>query len=145
MKVSDILKDKGSHVVTATPDATVLDAVRALENSRVGVLVVADDQRHVIGTLSETDVVRGLGTVGPRFLNLPIGSVMNYRPRTCRRDDDIRDVEVTITRERTRQLPVIDDDGVLVGIVSIGDVLKCRLDSTELELRVLRDYYVAHH
>jgi CBS-domain-containing membrane protein len=57
----------------------------------------------------------------------------------------VRDVTATITHARTRHLPVLDDEGLLVGIVSIGDVLKCRLDTTELEVRVLRDFYVAHH
>jgi len=145
MKVADILGTKGSHVVTGNGDASVLTAARLLSDSQVGVLVIVDHDNRVIGTLSERDIVRGLGTVGIRFLDLPVHHIMSRHFLTCSRNDDVRDVSATITHARTRHLPVLDDDGLLAGIVSIGDVLKCRLDSTELEVRVLRDFYVAHH
>jgi len=145
MKVSDILGTKGTHVITGHRDASVLEAANLLSETQVGVLVIVDDENRVIGTLSETDIVRGLGTVGRTFLDLPVHHVMSRRFLTCSRNDDIRDVTATITHARTRHLPVLDDNGLLAGIVSIGDVLKCRLDDTELEVRVLRDFYVAHH
>ena len=145
MKVADILGTKGSHVVTGDGDASVLEAAKLLSDSQVGVLVIVDHERRVIGTLSERDIVHGLGTAGIRFLDLPVLHVMSRHFLTCGRDDDVRDVMATITHARTRHLPVLDDNGLLAGIVSIGDVLKCRLDSTELEVRVLRDFYVAHH
>ena len=145
MRVADILGTKGSHVITGNGDARVLEAAKRLSDSQVGVLVIVDDTNRVIGTLSERDIVRGLGTVGSRFLDLPVQEVMNRRFLTCGRDDDIRDVSATITHARTRHLPVLDEDGLLAGMVSIGDVLKSRLDATELEVRVLRDFYVAHH
>ena len=145
MKVADILGTKGSHVITGNGDARVLEAAKRLSDTHVGVLVIVDDTNRVVGTLSERDIVRGLGTVGSRFLDLPVHEVMNRRFLTCSRNDDIRDVSATITHARMRHLPVLDEDGVLEGIVSIGDVLKSRLDATELEVRVLRDFYVAHH
>ena len=145
MKVSDILGTKGTHVIKGDRDASVLEAVKLLSETQVGVLVIVDDENRVIGTLSETDIVRGLGTVGSGFLDLPVHHVMSRRFLTCGRNDDVRDVTATITHARTRHLPVLDDNGLLAGIVSIGDVLKCRLDDTELEVRVLRDFYVAHH
>jgi CBS domain-containing protein len=145
MKVADILRTKGSHVITGNGDASVLEAAKLLCDEQVGVVAIVDHANRVIGTLSERDIVRGLGTAGSRYLDLPVHQVMNRHFLTCGRDDDVRDVTATITHARTRHLPVLDDDGLLVGIVSIGDVLKCRLDTTELEVRVLRDFYVAHH
>ena len=145
MKVADILATKGSRVITGNGDASVLAAAKLLSDTQVGVLVIVDNENRVMGTLSERDIVRGLGTVGSRFLDLPVHHVMSRRFLTCSRNDDGRDVTATITHARTRHLPVLDDDGLLAGIVSIGDVLKTRLDATELEVRVLRDFYVAHH
>lgn len=145
MKVADILAAKGSQVVTGHGDVTVLDAATLLSDAHIGVLPIVDDAQQVIGTLSERDVVQGVGTRGRAFLDLQVGHVMNRRFLTCGVDDDVRDVMATITNSRTRHLPVVNTFGVLVGIVSIGDVLKSLLDTRELEVRVLRDYYVAHH
>jgi CBS-domain-containing membrane protein len=145
MKVADILAVKGSQVVTGNGDASVLDAATLLSDAHVGVLPIVDDEDRVIGTLSERDVVHGIGTRGRSFLDQRVSHAMSRRFLTCSRDDDVRGVMATITHERTRHLPVVDDHGVLVGIVSIGDVLKSLLDNRELEVKVLRDFYVAHH
>ena len=145
MKVADILATKGHRVVTGNGDATVLDAATLLSDAHVGILPIVDAANRVIGTLSERDIIQGLGMRGRPFLDLPVVHVMSRTFLTCSRDDDVRDVMSTITHARTRHLPVVDDRGVLVGIVSIGDVLKSILDTRELEVRVLRDYYVAHH
>ena len=145
MKVADILATKGHRVVTGNGDATVLDAATLLSDAHVGILPIVDAGNRVIGTLSERDIIHGVGTRGRPFLDLPVVHAMSRTFLTCSRDDDLRDVMATITHARTRHLPVIDDRGVLVGIVSIGDVLKSVLDTRELEVRVLRDYYVAHH
>ena len=145
MKVADILAVKGSQVVTGNGDASVLDAATLLSDAHVGVLPIVDDEDRVIGTLSERDVVHGVGTRGRSFLDQRVSHVMSRHFLTCSRDDDVRGVMATITHERTRHLPVVDDHGVLVGIVSIGDVLKSLLDNRELEVKVLRDFYVAHH
>jgi CBS domain-containing protein len=145
MKVADILAMKGSQVVTGNGDASVLDAATLLSDAHVGILPIVDRENRVIGTLSERDVVQGVGMRGRAFLDQRVGHVMSRHFLTCGRDDDVRDVMATITNARTRHLPVVDDHGVLVGIVSIGDVLKSLLDTRELEVRVLRDYYVAHH
>jgi CBS domain-containing protein len=123
----------------------VLDAATLLSDAHVGILPIVDRENRVIGTLSERDVVQGIGTRGRAFLDQRVGHVMSRHFLTCGRDDDVRDVMATITHARTRHLPVVNDHGVLVGIVSIGDVLKSVLDTRELEVRVLRDYYVAHH
>jgi CBS domain-containing protein len=145
MKVADILAVKGSQVVTGNGDASVLDAATLLSSAQVGVLPIVDDEHRVIGTLSERDIVQGVGRRGRSFLDQRVSHVMSRHFLTCSRDDDVRAVMATITHERTRHLPVVDDHGVLVGIVSIGDVLKSMLDTRELEVKVLRDFYLAHH
>lgn len=145
MKVADILETKGHRVVTGHGESTVLDAATLLSDAHVGILPIVDGANRVIGTLSERDVIQGIGTRGRAFLDLPVVHVMSRTFLTCERGDDVRDVMATITNARTRHLPVVDDHGVLCGIVSIGDVLKSILDSRDLEVRVLRDYYVAHH
>lgn len=145
MKVADILATKGTQVVTGSADGSVLDAATLLSDAHVGILPVVDEARRVVGTLSERDIVQGIGTRGRAFLDLTVRLVMSRTFLTCGLDDDVRDLMATITHARTRHLPVVDDRGVLVGIVSIGDVLKSLLDTKELEVRVLRDYYVAHH
>jgi CBS domain-containing protein len=145
VKVRDVLRQKDSgDVVMGRAADSVLDAARTLAQYRVGVVVIVDGDRRIRGTLSEADVVRGVGETGPGFLACEVGTVMNHHFSTCSLEDDVHKVMTTITRTRQRQLPVVDDE-IVVGVISIGDVMKSLLESTELENRVLRDFYRTHH
>jgi CBS domain-containing protein len=142
MKVEVILRDKGRRVETIRPDADLLLAVHKLTTDNIGALVVSADGRRVEGVLSERDVVRALARSQGDPLELRVSAVMSRGVPVCSRDDTLVTVMGVMTRTRNRHLPVVDDDG-LCGIVSIGDVVKNRLEEVELETHVLRDAYLA--
>ncbi len=144
MKVESILKVKGRDVETTTPDADLRLVVHKLSSLGIGAVVVSRDGRRVIGTISERDIVRGLGKHGADVLGLRAKDVMSRNAPTCASNDLLRDVMTKMTRSRHRHLPVLDEHGELCGIVSIGDVVKHRLDEMELETTVLRDAYIVH-
>jgi len=143
MKVSDILATKGSVVETIRPDAKVLVAVHRMRMQNVGALVVSRDGERVEGVVSERDIVRGLTTHGAGLLELSVVSVMSKGVPTCAPGDPLSAVMAQMTRTRNRHVPVVDD-GRLCGIVSVGDVVKHRLEELELETNVLRDAYLTH-
>jgi CBS domain-containing protein len=144
MQISDILEVKGRDVHTVLPWATLTDAVRRLDEHRVGALLVCDATGRIRGIVSERDVVKGLRRHGPALLGLTVDAVMTTAVMTCRSNDGIREVMARMTRGRYRHLPVVDD-GQLVGIVSIGDLVKHRLKEMELETGVLRDAVIARY
>lgn len=139
MIVQDILAGKGTSVVTITPDATIADLIAALAEHRIGAIVVSADGDTVTGIVSERDIARGLHTHGAGLLSLEVSAVMTAGVRTCEPHDDISDIASIMTQGRFRHLPVVVD-GSLVGIVSIGDVVKKRIDQLETETDQLRDY-----
>ena len=141
MKVQAMLAQKGDKIITVRPDATIETAIRLLKMEGIGALVVSDDGRHVQGILSERDVVRGLVTHGSELLQMHVADLMTRAVKTCTPADDVKSVMSEMTRSRIRHLPVVEDDK-LVGIISIGDVVKNRLDELETETTVLRDYIV---
>jgi len=138
MLVKDVLNRKGHQVVTVGPDALVSTAVRALRVNRIGAVVVVDDGGQVVGLLSERDVVTALGLRGRNLVYLAVSDIMCRTVPVCRPDDPIMLVMRTMTEQRTRHVPVVSG-GVLTGLVSIGDLVKARLDDVEVENRVLRD------
>jgi CBS domain-containing protein len=142
MDVDQILRSKGATVVTIRPDATVADLVLGLRDAKIGAMVVSDDGWHVDGIVSERDVVRGLADHGPEVLHLPVSDVMTRDVATCSPHDSVKAVMAEMTLRRVRHLPVVLD-GTLRGIVSIGDVVKNRLDEMETETGVLRDAYIS--
>ena len=144
MRVSDVLRSKGSGVETVSPDTTAVIAIHRLRSLNIGALVVSADGRDVQGILSERDVVRGIAEHGSDLLTMRVRALMTRAVAVCRPDDTIQHVMAEMTRRRVRHLPVVQD-GVLCGIVSIGDVVKSRLDELELETHVLRDAYIARH
>lgn len=144
MKVSDILQTKGTGVMTVKPEETLGTLSHRLRMARVGALVVSRDGRTVDGIVSERDIVHCLAERGTDVLSVPVEAVMSKRVVTCRPDSMISDVAKTMTTNRIRHLPVIED-GRLSGIVSVGDVIKHRLDEMELEAGVLRDLAIAGH
>ena len=146
MKVREILGAKGSHVVTIRSDATLSTAVHRLALERIGALVVSDDGLRVAGILSERDVVTGLARDGADLFatGRRVADLMTHNVITCGLDDTVKHLMAEMTRRRVRHLPVVEG-GRLVGIVSIGDVVKSRLSEVELEATVLREAYIATH
>ena len=139
MKVQAMLDAKGSKVVTTRPYATVATVIGMLKLERIGALVVTGPSGEVTGIISERDIVRGLVDHGDELLKLPASKLMTQSVKTCSPGNNIKDVMAEMTRSRTRHLPVLDG-GRLCGIISIGDVVKNRLEELETETNVLRDY-----
>ena len=142
MDVAGILRAKGATVVTIRPDATVSQLVRGLHEQRIGAMVVSEDDRSVLGIISERDVVRGVAERGPRILDAHVAELMTRPVITCTPRDTVKQLMEEMTRRRVRHLPVLAD-GVLCGIISIGDVVKNRLEEMEMETNVLRQAYIA--
>ena len=142
MHVADILKTKGSNVVTSGADETVAATARLLNLKRIGAVVVCDAPGKVIGVISERDIIRGIAVNGQRALDMRVRDLMTSDVTVCKPTDTIAEVMQVMTLGRFRHLPVIED-GELRGMISIGDVVKNRLDETEMEARVLRDYVLA--
>lgn len=144
MKVGDILHNKGQEVETIRPDAKVLTAVHRMRMQNVGALVVSRDGEKVEGVLSERDIVRGLTRHGGDLLEMSVVAVMSRGVPVCAPGDSLTVVMSQMTRTRNRHVPVVED-GRLCGIVSVGDVVKHRLEELELEKNVLRDAYLTRH
>jgi CBS domain-containing protein len=139
MRVSGILAAKGSTVATIAPDATVADAADELRLRGVGALVVSTDGRRIEGIVSERDLVRRLAERGVHMMAEPVADLMTTDVRTCAPTDAAEDLMRLMTEHRIRHLPVVTD-GVLAGLVSIGDVVKWRVTELEDEARQLHDY-----
>ena len=144
MKVSDILGSKGNAVATIRPEAKISTVVRRLKLEGIGAMVVSEDSVQVVGIISERDIVRGLVEDGADLLEKRVLDLMTSPVKTCTLDANIKDIMAVMTRRRIRHLPVVEDSR-LVGIISIGDVVKNRLEEVELEADVLRDAYIASH
>ena len=143
MKVAALLKSKGEDVVTIAPDASVREAVETLRRKRIGALVVSPDGRRVEGIVSERDIVHGLARHSVQLLDKSVADVMTTTVMSCSPDESVRHVMWVMTEHRNRHVPVVEN-GALAGIVSIGDIVKSRLDEVEMEANVLRDAYIAH-
>lgn len=139
MNVNSILKNKGRDVVTIAADATINDAVLLLRSKRIGALVIDRAGGEVEGILSERDIVRALAEYNTRVFDLPVSALMTRRVVTCAPEDSVSGVMAEMTARRIRHLPVVKD-GALVGIVSIGDVVKSHIDEVEHEARSLRQF-----
>jgi CBS domain-containing protein len=133
MLVSQILKSKASdRVLTIRPDATVAEAARILSECRIGSLVVSSDGRRAEGIISERDIVREMGKRGVGCFEEKVQEMMTAEVVTCTRADDVIDILTKMTEGRFRHIPVIEE-GELVGLVSIGDVVKARLSELAME------------
>ena len=144
MKVQDVLAAKGPEVETIRPDAKVLIAVHRMRMQNVGALIVSRDGERVEGVLSERDIVRGLTRNGADLLDMSVVAVMSKNGPMCSPGDSLVTVMDQMTRSRNRHVPVVEG-GRLCGIVSVGDVVKHRLEEMELETNVLRDAYLTRH
>jgi CBS domain-containing protein len=145
MIVRSMLKSKSStDVATTVAGQKVGDAAKLLDQRRIGALVVVDDQRSLAGILSERDIVRGLSRHGAAVLDMQVGQLMTADVLTCTPDETIEDVMATMTRNRIRHLPVLEE-GKLAGIITIGDVVKAKLEETTLQVDSLREYVMTAH
>jgi CBS domain-containing protein len=139
VQISQLLRRKDPEVATIDPSASVRSALDLLASKGIGALVVSADGRRVDGIVSERDVARGLHDRGAGLLADPVSSVMTTEVHVCPPDASVDALARTMTDKRVRHVPVVVD-GELVGIVSIGDVVKARLDELEEERRQLVDY-----
>lgn len=139
MQVENILQSKGMTVHTVLAHAPIAEAVRVLNEHRIGAVVVLSDSGEVAGIISERDIVRHLGDDAAALLRRSVREVMTARVITCGRDTIIAQLMEQMTTHRIRHIPVVED-GELVGIVSIGDVVKRKIEETEQEALALREY-----
>ena len=139
MRISDVIKRKGGDVITVRTDASVTELLALLSEHRIGAVVVSDDGESVHGIVSERDIVRHLHTDGAGLLDAPVGQIMTSEVHTASPDDGLDDLESMMTERRFRHVPVVVDDK-LVAIVSIGDVVKNRIDELESERSELAGY-----
>jgi CBS domain-containing protein len=139
MHVNNILSAKGGHVVSIGPTATLETAVRTLAEHKIGALLVLGPDRRIVGILSERDIVRVLAEEGAGALTKPLSQVMTRKVFTCSPSETIGVIMERMTAGKFRHVPVIEQDQV-VGVVSIGDVVKYRLQEMEHESAALRDY-----
>jgi len=139
MNVETILQNKGRAVATIRPDDTVAAAIDALVAGNIGALVASDDGETVDGIISERDIVHALGHHGSGLLSLTVAEVMTRPAITCDPSESVGELMAEMTNRRIRHLPVVYN-GRLCGIVSIGDVVKNRLDEIEYEAKSLRSF-----
>ena len=142
MKVSDILQIKGSVVKTVRPDTSACELSVQLRAEQIGAMIVSSDGRSIDGIVSERDLAYALAAHGNELPTLSVSRLMTKVVVVCSPEDSITHVMKLMTQRRVRHLPVKEGDQ-LVGIISIGDVLKHRLGEVELEANMLRDYAVA--
>jgi CBS domain-containing protein len=139
MHVTTILSNKGHQIYSISPEATVAELVRTLCDQRVGALLVLDQTGSIVGIVSERDVVRALGE-NPRALSDSVGAIMTSDVVTAPDQAEVAELMRVMTERRIRHIPVLDDYGKLSGLVSIGDVVKNRMDELEAERSALMDY-----
>ena len=139
MQVENILQSKGHTVQTVPIDAAVSEAVAVLNTHRIGAVVVVDTKGHVAGILSERDIVRRLSGDPIKLLSSPVSAVMTPKVITTDSRASVSDLMELMTRHRVRHLPVVET-GELVGIISIGDVVKRKIEEAEHEANALREY-----
>ena len=139
MNVRMILAAKGGDIISIEPTADLAAAARLLAAHKIGSVVIRGAGGRLAGILSERDIVRAISEQGADALTLPVGQVMTRTVMTCSEDDDAASLMERMTAGRFRHLPVLRD-GELVGLVSIGDVVKQRVEAVERESEALRDY-----
>lgn len=139
MRIADLLQRKGATVATVSPGTTVTELLAGLARHNVGAMVVVDAEGGIAGIVSERDVVRRLNDHGPAVLDGPVADIMTTMVASCTPDDPVDQLSVVMTQRRIRHVPVLDD-GRLAGIVSIGDVVKIRMEQLEQSQEQLEAY-----
>jgi CBS domain-containing protein len=140
MRVTNILKAKVDRLVTTRPDATLGEAAEIMRREGIGAVIVTEaESEQLAGIISERDIARGLAVHGDKLAGMKVAEVMTPSVVTCGPDDTLEEIMQMMTSGRFRHLPVIRDGG-LVGVISIGDVVKIRLEELEAETHMLQDY-----
>ena len=139
MIIASILQSKGADVSTVRPGDKISDVIQTLKRQGIGSLVLTDGGSKILGIISERDIIGTLAERGPEALDLPAGELATMTVQTCAPNDSIEKVMTIMTKWRIRHLPVVEDDK-LAGIVSIGDVVKYRLEEIASEAEALREY-----
>ena len=139
MKVSDILSAKGRDVVVIEPSANLQTAAKLLASRKIGAVVILGAGRRISGILSERDIVRAMSEFGASALDLPVGQAMTRDVMTCAEDDTCAEIMERMTSGKFRHLPVVRDSQ-MIGLISIGDVVKQRVEEIERESEAMRDY-----
>ena len=140
MIIASILKSKGSEVWTIAPDATVIETLHRMRRERIGAVVVSEDQIRIAGIISDRGIMDAMADRGVEVLGERIDSVMTRKVYTCSRDDRVSAIMALMTNRRIRHIPVVEHDGRLCGLVSIGDVVKHQLDEIQREAATMREY-----
>ena len=143
MKVDTILRNKGGDIFTARPNTSIADAARLLKEKRIGAVVVSEDGAKVLGILSERDIVHALVDHGCDVLDKRVADLMTRDVVTCTPEDSTNSLMSMMTQRRIRHLPVVRDDA-LCGMVSIGDVVKIRIEEVETEASAMRDFIATY-
>jgi CBS domain-containing protein len=144
MHVKAILAGKGGQVINARPGETIAAVAARLATNKIGALVVLDEADLLVGILSERDIVRALAKHGEGTITMTAGELMTRPVQSCQPEDTIDHVMHVMTHRRFRHMPVLED-GQLIGIISIGDVVKHRLELSEMEVDSLRQYVLEAH
>jgi CBS domain-containing protein len=142
MTVSTILADKGREVVTIEPSASLADAARLLAEKRIGAALVLGADQRIAGVLSERDIVRALAAHGAAALDASISQTMTRKVETCTIRETVTNIMERMTIGKFRHMPVVEQ-GRVVGVVSIGDIVKHRVQEMERESAAMRDYIVS--
>jgi CBS domain-containing protein len=140
VRIQSILGHKGSFVASIAPEATVFEASRELRRHGVGALLVSADGTAIEGILSERDIARSLAEHGERAVSLAVRDLMTVEVRTCSPTATVDELMAIMTEHRIRHIPVVDEAGALVGMISIGDVVKHRVGELEQEAQTLHEY-----
>lgn len=143
MQVIEILRQKGREVVSLSSDASLSDATRLLATKRIGAVVIRDEAGGIAGMLSERDVVRAVAAESVRALAQPVNHYMTRQVATCQEQDTVEELMAMMTQGRFRHVPVLDGQGRLCGLISIGDVVKMHIEETTREASNLREYIAA--
>lgn len=144
MKVKDVLTAKPAGVISIAPESSLLEASKLLTEHNIGVLVVVDAETHPIGILSERDIIRAAAQHGTQAFEHTVSSTMTAKIITATQNDNLASLSNTMTTKRIRHVPIVDDQ-TLVGIVSIGDIVKAQLSYFEGEARALEQYIIGGH
>ena len=139
MIVSQLLKSKGFQVYTVSEETNIIEISRILSEKRIGVAVIINKSKNVIGIISERDIIRGLSKYGEKVLDMPSKALMTKNVITSGLDSHIHELMREMTNSRIRHMPIVEDEK-LVGLISIGDVVKNRVEELQAEGDMLREY-----
>ena len=139
MSVSHILGVKGRNVITGTAKETVQSIAQKLAQHRIGAVVIVDDKEMIAGIVSERDIVRALAEHGAKSMAMPVSGLMSKAVKTCKAGDSEIELMALMTTHRIRHLPVVDS-GKLAGMISIGDIVKFRIEAVEREAEEMKTY-----